>query len=342
MQTEKYRKRVEHNVAESTLNARLYGQKSLEEFIGGGEPTVEDVEEWIDHLIDRFNEGDVKASTIKEYFKAVQYYFEIVKGEDGTLDHIKKRIPKNDSDPGDFLTEDEWDLLKSQVRSYRDQAIVELMYHYARRPTEVILLNEEDIQIYETGDKCPECGKGIYQGVDPVCSNCDEEPIHTITFSILKKKDPSLPVYKFGRTQNGWNHEHKVFRATFELEDGPRQALERYLPYRGDIEEEAEVDGEETTVHPLFTTQHGRVSYNTVWRMIKDAADRAGIEKNITPKGMGRHSRATHLDWSGHSPQEVGRHMLLHDPDTNVIGRYVHERSEEQVREVMSTDASDK
>lgn len=337
MQTEKYKKRVEHNIAESTLNSRIYGQENLEDFIDGGEPTVEDVEEWVDHLIDKLNNGEIKASTIKEYFKAVQYYFEIVKGEDEALSHIKKRLPKNDSDPGEFLTEPEWERMKNNVRSYRDQAIVELMYHYARRPTEIILLNKEDIQIYESGDQCPECSKGVYQGTDLVCSNCGKEATHTITFSILKKKNPDLPVYKFGKSGDEWEHEHKVFRATFELEDRPKEVLQRYLPYRSDIEEDAMVDGEEATVHPLFTTSHGRISYNSVWRMIKEAAERAGIDKNITPKGMGRHSRATHLDWSGHSPQEVGRHMLLHDPDTDVIGRYVHDRDEDQVREVMST-----
>ena len=314
MELDTYKKRVEHNVHESTLASRISGQRHLDEFIGGGEPSIEDVENWVDHMIEEHNQGRMKSSTIREYFKAVDYYFQIVKGEDEVLEHIRKRLPTSDSDPGEFLTEDEWELLKNNVNSYRDKAIIELMYKYSRRPTEVILLNMEDIDL-------------------------DED---TITFCILKKKKANgqlLPVRKYGYNEESgeWDHTHRVFRAKFELEPESRGILENYLKYREDIWESAEIDGEKREVSPVFLGRDGRISYDTVWRMVKVGAKRAGIDKNITPKGAGRHSRSTHLDWAGNSPEEIGRHMLLHDPDTKVIGRYIHERGEDDVREVMTT-----
>lgn len=314
MQIETYRKRTEHNVHESTLASRISGQRHLEEFIGGeGEPTVEDVENWVDHMIEMHNNGEIKSSTMREYFKAVDYYFQIVKGEDEALEHIRKRLPTSDSDPGEYLTPDEWELLKQNVLSYRNKAIIELMYKYSRRPTEVILLNMEDIDFEE----------------------------NTITFCILKKKKANgqlLPLRKYGYNENTgeWDHTHRVFRAKFELEPESRDILENYLKYREDIPELAEIEGKEREVSPLFLGRDGRISYDSVWRMVKEGVARAGIEKNVTPKGAGRHSRSTHLDWAGNSPEEIGRHMLLHDPDTNVVGRYIHERGEDEVREVMT------
>ena len=318
MEIETYRKRAKHNIHESTLASRISGQRHLDNFIGGGDPTVEDVENWVDHMIDLHDQGEIKASTIREYFKAVDYYFELVKGESEALEHIRKRLPTSDSEPGEFLTPDEWELLRENVVSYRDKAIVELMYKYSRRPTEVILLNMEDIDFEED----------------------------TITFCILKKKKANgqlLPVRKYGYNEESreWDHIHRVFRATFELEPESRRMLENYLKYREDISESAEIEGQEREVSPVFLGRDGRISYDTVWRTVKVACKRAGIDKNITPKGAGRHSRSTHLDWSGNSPEEIGRHMLLHDPDTTVVGRYIHERGEEEVRPVMTTEDED-
>lgn len=300
MEINKYKKREKHNLAESTLRSRLSGQRNLDEFIGGGEPTVSDVEDWVDNLIDKYNGGEIKASTAREYLKSVKYYFKTVKGEPKALDHIDW-LPSNDSDPGDYMNLQEWQDMLDNTRGFRDRAIIKLMYIYARRPTEVILLNKEDIDFEEK----------------------------TITFNILKKKDKNLPILE---TEDG---EHRVLRATFELKEEAEEVINRYLRYSEDMTEGVVLDGEETVVHPLFVTPRGRISYSSVWRAIKQTAERAGIEKNITPKGL-RHSRATHLDWGGNSPGNISRDMLVHDPEsTNVIGRYIHDREEEQVREVM-------
>ena len=294
MHIEKYKKRAKHNIAESTLNTRLSGQRNIEEFIGEDrEPTVDDVEDWVDHLIDKYERGEIKSSTIREYFKAVKYYFQVVKGESEALDHMSKWLPTSDSDPGEHLELEEWEAMRDAVSGYRDSAFLDLMYFYARRPSEVIGINREDIDLEEG----------------------------TITFPILKKKED--------------------FRATFELLEEPRKSLERWLPYSGDVEEEIEWKGETRVVHPVFTTSEGRISYSTVYNMVKRVADKAGINKNVTPKGMGRHSRATHLDWEGNAPGNIARDMLVHDPDTDVIGRYIHDRSEDDVREVMSLDGEE-
>lgn len=327
MQLERYRKRVEKSVDKDTLDTRLTAQRSLENFISGdGEPSIEDVEDWLDYLIDLHDEGEIKASTIREYFKGVKYYFEVVLREDTTeFERISSWLPKNDSDPGDYLTEEEWDRIRNHVTGYRDRALIEVMYFYARRPTEVILLNEEDIE-----------SRMVTEEVD---GEEEEIEINTITFNILKKKDTTLPTLKIDKQDDGtWKDEYRVMRATFELADEPKEHIDKWLMYNRDITETIELDGEEMEVTPLFCTNNGRIAYNTVYKMVKRIADQVGIDKNVTPKALGRHSRSTHLDWSGRAPGNIARDLLIHDPDTNVIGRYIHDRDEGDVRTVMRLD----
>jgi integrase/recombinase XerD len=106
------------------------------------------------------------------------------------------------------------------------------------------------------------------------------------------------------------------------------------------LEQTIEADEEwmqEERVSPLFTTTHGRISYDTIYKKIKSIAEEADIDKNITPKSL-RHSRATHLDWDGKSPEVIARQQLAHNPDTQTISNYIHDRDEDDVREVMVTD----
>lgn len=162
MDIEKYKKRARHNIADSTLSSRVSGQRNLKEFMDhDGEPAEDDVEEWLDHMIDKHDSGNMKASTIREYFKAVRYYFEVVKREHDALEGMEKWIPSNDSDPGDYLTEEEREKLCAQISNYRDRAMAELMYYYARRPSEIIQMNLGDVDL-ENG---------------------------TVTFPILKKEE---------------------------------------------------------------------------------------------------------------------------------------------------------
>lgn len=293
MQLEKYRSREENRVTESTVNSRMSALKKFKEFANpDGEPTVEDVEEWVDHMVERHKNDEIKAGTIKQYFKAIKYYYEIIHGSAEELEHIREWIPVGNTDHGDYLEKEELEELRNSAYAYREKAIIEIMYWYARRPGEIILLNMEDID-FEEG---------------------------TITFPILKKDDDS-------------------FRATYELVPEVEDRVKNYLSYRSSQTVEAEKPWEEDEVEPLFTTQHGRISYSTVWRNIKEIAERADVDKNITPKSM-RHSRATHLDWSGENPQIIARQQLVHDPDSDVISAYIHPREEEQVREVMREDSS--
>lgn len=273
------------------MKSRVSALNNFESFLGNGkEPTVEDVEEWVDHLIDQYDKGEIKSGTIKQYFNAVRYYFEMIHGGNDELSHIRKWIPTGDTDHGDYLDREEWKDLMKVITNYRDRAFVQLMYEYARRPGEVLLLNKGDVDMEE----------------------------ETITFTILKKKE--------------------TLRAKFTLRPESKEALENLDKFSMDMEVPAEHEWEEgDVVEPLFVSRHGRVSYDTMWRMVKEAAEKAGIDKNITPKSM-RHSRATHLDWAGHSPAEIARHQLVHDPDTDVISAYIHDRSEEQVREPMVMD----
>lgn len=291
MQIDKYVQREKHNISESTLNSRLSALRKFKAFVGTDKDVKpHHVEDWIDHLIEEYEEGNVTAGTIKQYYKAVKYYWQKINGNADEIEHVREWIPVGKTDHGDYLTREEWDQLRDVITSLREKAIFELMYYYARRPGEVILINMDDIDFDEG----------------------------TITFNILKKDEP--------------------FRARFNLRDEARIAIESYLTYRSGQTVEAEYpweDGE--TVEPLFTTSHGRISYDTVWKKIKELADKAGIDKNITPKSM-RHSRTTHLDRAGEAPDVIARQQLLHDPESNVVGHYVHPRDEEDVREVMELD----
>ena len=292
MQLEKYQKREKHNVTESTVSSRMVALRKFRDFANpDGEPTVEDVEEWVDHMVEQYEQGELKASTIKQYFKAVKYYFQRIHGDAEQLEHIRDWIPVGDIDHGDYLERDELDRMRKCAYGHRDIAILEMMYWYARRPTEIILLNKEDV-------------------------NFEKE---TIKFPILKKDDDS-------------------FRATYEMLPEIREALNNYLEYRTPQTVKPEQPWEDGEVEPLFTTSNGRISYSTVWSTIKTLAERAEIDKNITPKSM-RHSRATHLDWDGKNPQVIARQQLLHNPDTtDVISSYIHPREEDDVREVVRTD----
>lgn len=321
MNIEKYKKRTKDRVSSSTLSARVSGQRNLDEFIGGGEPTVEDVEEWVDHLIDKHHDGDIKASTIKEYFKAARYYFKTVKGEPEALDHIDW-IPSNDSDPGDYLTVEEWERLYDNIHNVEFKAIYSLMYHYARRPSEIRFLNREDVYLGEDDDRT--VSEVRYLNDDKF-----DESDMAICFLILKKTDPNLPTIAID------GEERKLFRATYELKEEPAKLIKEHMQWSPEVTETIIEDGEEREVTPLFCTPRGRRSYESLYNECKKAAARAGIDsKNVTPKTM-RHSRATHLDWDGNAPGNIGRDMLIHEPDTNVIGRYIHDRGEDEVREVM-------
>lgn len=286
------------------MASRMSALRNLEEFVGKGEePTIEDVEDWVDHMIEEFEEGNMKSSSIRQYLKSAGYYFEVIHNEVDPIDHIKRWLPENDSDPGDFLTEEEMESMRRSFHNVKYNAIYELMYLYARRPTEVILLNKEDVDFEE----------------------------ETITFNILKKKDKDLPYLKTPRA------ERRVMRATFKLREEAKEVLEAYLPYRPNCTQTIELAGEELEAEPIFTTSQGRISYDAVWSKIKEVKGRMDIDKNITPKSM-RHSRATHLDWNGKVPGNIARDQLLHSPNSDVIGRYIHEKGEDQVREVMEPE----
>jgi integrase len=315
MQLDKYEKRAANRISDSTLSVRLSALRKLENFVGGGEPDHDDVVEWADHLIDKHNDEEIKASTIREYMKCVDYYFEVVHGETGVVDDIKAYLPRRDTDPGEYLTMDEWDELLESTDALQDRLIIYLMYKYARRPSEIRFLNREDIDLE------------------------NEE----ITFFILKKTDQNLPMVRIGPEEGAWEEEFRMFRATFDMVGETEKLLSRYMKYTDS--DPVIIDSDATgsrfdggvEMHPLFPGRNGHMSYANVWSKIKKAVENAGIQKNVTPKGM-RHSRATHLDWQGNNPEEIARHQLLHAPDSNQIGSYIHEKDEDQTREVMTLD----
>ena len=305
MEVEKYRERIARNVSDSTVSSRVSAVKNLDSFVGGGDVTPDDVADWVDHLSEKHANGEIKSSTIRQYVRSVDNYFEVIKGEYDQLEHVKRTIPENDVDHGDYMTNEEWDAFLEAAVSIENELIIKLMYYYARRPTEILLLNKEDVDLDEG----------------------------TITFNILKKKDNNLPHLITEDSR------HRVMRATFEILPEVEDELERYMKYSSEgtevvkLEENNEIV-EEMEVTPLFQGSQGRYCYETLRLRIKKVAKKAGIQKNITPKSE-RHSRATHLDWEGESPEEISRHQLLHGPNSDSIKNYIHEKEESEVRKVM-------
>lgn len=305
MEVETYRERISRQVSDSTVASRISAIKSLNSFVGGGEVTPDDVADWVDDLSEKHANGEIKASTIRQYIRSVDSYFEVIKGEYDAIEHVKRTLPENDVDHGDYMTNEEWDEFLEAAVALENELIIKLMYYYARRPTEILLLNKEDVNLEEG----------------------------TITFNILKKKDNNLPHLVTEDSR------HRVMRATFEVLPEVEDELERYIKYssnnteRIQLEENNEVV-DDLDVTPLFQGSQGRYCYETLRLRIKKVAKKAGIEKNITPKSE-RHSRATHLDWEGESPEEISRHQLLHGPNSDSIKNYIHEKEEQEVRNVM-------
>ena len=305
MDIQTYRERISRQVSDSTVSSRVSAVKSLNSFIGGKDPEPEDVAEWVDELSAQHSNGEIKASTIRQYIRSVDSYFEVIKGEYDALEHIKRTLPENDVDHGDYMTNEEWEDFLEAAVSLEDELIIKLMYYYARRPTEILLLNKEDVDLEEG----------------------------TITFNILKKKDNNLPHLVTEDSR------HRVMRATFEIMPEVESQLERYMKFSSNKKEHVSLEQnnevvEELDVAPLFQGSQGRYCYETLRLRIKKVAKKAGIEKNITPKSE-RHSRATHLDWEGESPEEISRHQLLHGPNSDSIKNYIHEKEEGEVRKVM-------
>lgn len=313
MQLQKYEQRVGNSIANSTLNTRKSALRQFRDFIGDKEPTVQDVEEWVEYMIIQHDKGEIKASTIREYFRAVASYWRAIKGSDIEIQHITEWFPKNDVDHGEFLDFEELELLRQTSSSPRESTFIDIMYFYARRPGEVLFLNMEDINLEKD----------------------------TIMFNILKSRHRSNGTIKIPSYKNSFHlsGEKDVLRATFELHPEVKQSIEKYKMFRIPRTERILIDGESTQVEPLFTATNSRVKYDTIYKNIKKIADKAGIDKNITPKSL-RHTRSTHLDWEGNEPGVIARQQLVHSPGTgtNVIQGYIHERGEQEVREIMTTD----
>lgn len=98
-----------------------------------------------------------------------------------------------------------------------------------------------------------------------------------------------------------------------------RKALELLLKYISDIRPKLAVSSTEVTI---FLSKNGRpLNRERIWAIVKDAAIRAGISKNISPHTL-RHSFASHLLENG-ADLRIIQEMLGH-ADISTTQIYTH------------------
>lgn len=77
---------------------------------------------------------------------------------------------------------------------------------------------------------------------------------------------------------------------------------------------------------PVFTTKHGRMTRQTAWAVVKQAAKKAGLPHKISPHWL-RHAHASHALQNGASIPLV-RDTLGH-ADAKTTSKYLHARPDE-------------
>ena len=152
----------EKSLRKKLIVLRLY-DRFLEE--KGLELGLESLNLWLDELTRK----GLSDGTIYVYFYDVLSYFDLMMLDldERKLRSLKRRLPSQPAGQADFLTEEEVVKIIHGTKSLMHRLIFALMYSYARRLSEVLLLTRSDIDL--ENDK--------------------------ITFTILKKKREEKAVF---------------------------------------------------------------------------------------------------------------------------------------------------
>jgi site-specific recombinase XerC len=126
-------------------------------------------------------------------------------------------------------------------------------------------------------------------------------------------------------------------RAKYTLFEDIESKISTYLSYKHGYTDLQEACGKD---EPLFKGNSGEISYNAVYQDFTKRVANIDIDKKLSPKQI-RHSRATHLDRSGHDTSSIVRNQLVHSPKTDLSSTYIHEGGEEYVREPMTIDGEE-
>lgn len=133
--------------SEATLRKKLVVLRVFDRFLEekGLKPCLESLNLWLDELVKR----GLSDGAIRVYFNHVLSYFELMMLEvdERRLRNVRRRLPPYSPGRVDFLTEEEVAKIISETRNLRYRLIFALMYSYARRLGEVLLLSRNDIDL---------------------------------------------------------------------------------------------------------------------------------------------------------------------------------------------------
>ncbi len=175
--------------------------------------------------------------------------------------HKQKKLPQVMSAP-EMLS------ILDACRTPREKAIIELMYGAGLRVSELVGLKKSDVSLSQSYVKC--LGKGSKERIVPI----GKEAVQSI-------KDYLLLI----------ESEKKI------ADEKQAQALAQAKPKRGRPTRKPPSKSQSQTqnIDYLFTAADGqRLSRLVVWQTIKRLAQRASLDKPVSPHTL-RHSFATHL-----------------------------------------------
>jgi len=258
LEIEKYEETITGSYAEETVRKRIEALESFMEFLHKNKDNYKEYEKFDesnafklinDYLTYLIHEGK-SPNTIKLHLDAILNYcaFMGIKIDPNEKRLLKMRIPPW-SPKIDYLTVDEVKRLLTLTKNLRHRLIYALMYTYARRLGEVLLLTMSDVNL-EKG---------------------------TITFQILKKRQPET--------------------ATFKLDPFVKELLENYIEFEG-IER-----GKLFDIWP-----------QAIRKGFKKDCEAVGIKpmgRQLRPH-MLRHSRITHLIMQGWKLEDIAKNIARH------------------------------
>lgn len=136
-----YKRRRRRALADSTLRQHVSVLQQLDEHIGGGEPSIEDLHTWLD----KKDADGCSPSTLRQYGHAVRAYFDLVLHQDPP--DLSRRFGKGSRTRREALSRDDVLAIFHAEPLPKYKALWRVLYEYARRIGEVLAQEGRDISL---------------------------------------------------------------------------------------------------------------------------------------------------------------------------------------------------